>query len=622
MNLSRLLFGAIGLVSFSVLSQELSQEPQQNTSSDIEHITILSGAFETPIRQIATHVSVIDQNDIDARGYPSISDILRHETAIGVSNSGGIGKTTTVRIRGEEGYRTQLYVDGVELLDPTAPQVTPIFDDVLTSQVSRVEILRGPQGLIYGADAGGVIRITTKGATDGFNANLQGEYGRFDTKSLGGSLGFGNDLGNILVSVSDFSTDGFNAQTADASGEADGYENTTLHLKGELTLSDHWRAKLVVRDVESESEFDGCFNASFASTNNCLNDADNTTTRLSAQYNSSRFKHEFGYANTDAKRDAFSDEIFSFSSDGRVQKYNYVGQASYQTISVLFGADFENEEIKTSGLQRNQRGVFTQLQGHWNNKTFVNAGVRYDNNDTFGSFNSVNVNAAHIVNLANQQAIKFKAAYGTGFRAPSLFEQDYNDGPFAFGAAAGIQLSEERSKGFDVGIEWFSEHQFNVELSYFDQSITDEIIFDPNGFTGYLQVLGQSESNGIEFSADKTLSDTVNIWTNYTYNDSETAQGEARVRRPKHLANLGADLQLLGGKVTLSGFARLSKDAVDIGNQALNDYVVFNLNARYQLNDQITFSLRGENIFDREYQEVLGFNTAGASYYLGVQYQY
>jgi vitamin B12 transporter len=599
---------------------EHSQSAEQTDS--IEKITIVSGKFAIPLRQIATSVSIVSQSEIEQRGYNSVADILRHEAAVAVSNSGGIGKNTALRIRGEEGFRTQLYIDGVELLDPTAPQVTPIFDDILSSHIERIEILRGPQGLVYGADAGGVVSINTFSGSDEISLGANLEVGRFDTTKLAADVGFGSELGHIFLALSDFSTDGFNAQSADTSEESDGYDNTTLHFKAGINLTENWQGQLVIRDVSGESEFDACFNSAFQFSNTCLSESENQTSRLSLRYQSDRFNHEFGFSNTDAQRDTFADGQFSFGSQGNVQKWNYAGQASFSTHHITFGGDFETEEIETSGDERNQRGVYAEFQGNWSDNLFVTAGIRHDNNDTFGTFNSVRISAAHLIPLNNDQQLKFKGTFGTGFRAPSLFEQSFNDGPFAFGAAAGLQLTQEESEGFDLGVEWFKEGAFSLGLTYFDQQISDEIIFDPVGFQGYLQIQGESTSEGFELSAEQQLSTNVELWANYTYNDTETALGDARLRRPKHLANIGSSVSLLDQRLSINGSVRLANDAVDIGNQPLDDYVTANVNIAYAINPQFKVSLRGENILNREYQEVLGFNTAGASYYLGVQYRY
>ena len=178
---------ATGLLSSFSLSAEQADE------SPLETLTVVSSRIEVPLKQVSTSIETIDDEYLELAGQLSIADILRTATGINVSNSGGIGKNTTVRIRGEEGFRTKVLIDGVELSDPSAPQVLPLFDDITSSHISRIDILRGPQGLAYGADAGGVIAITSKQAEQGMKISSKAEIGSFDTESFNLNLSAGNE---------------------------------------------------------------------------------------------------------------------------------------------------------------------------------------------------------------------------------------------------------------------------------------------------------------------------------------------------------------------------------------------------------------------------------------------
>src|SRR5688572_13694347 len=111
---------------FAAVAAACAAAPQvsqaQNTTAERpEVIVVTSSMIPQPRRQIGTAVSVIDFEDIELRGYTDLADVLRTQTGIGVSNTGGPGKSTSVRIRGEENFRTLLMIDGVKALDPSSP---------------------------------------------------------------------------------------------------------------------------------------------------------------------------------------------------------------------------------------------------------------------------------------------------------------------------------------------------------------------------------------------------------------------------------------------------------------------------------------------------------------------
>ncbi|MCY7294713.1 TonB-dependent receptor plug domain-containing protein [Alteromonas sp. a30] len=590
------------------------------STPSIETISVVSSRVEQPLSEMATSVTVLTEADLDALGQISLADTLRSVTSVGVSNSGGLGKVTTVRIRGEEGFRTTVLVDGVDLADPSAPQITPVFDDLLTSQVQRVEILRGPQGLLYGADAGGVIRITSSELRPGTSGEISVQMGAENTQQYGAKVGYANETSHVFLSAGKTNSDGFNAQKADESGEEDGYENTTLHLKAETKLTDSLSVNLVLRDVDSQVDYDGCSdNVTFATTHVCASEAEQETQRLAFVYKQEQYRQEVSYSNTDVRRDSFSNNLLGFTNEGKIKKFGYLGEMDFDNHRIVGGFEKKEESIPTE--KRDQHSLFAEYQYQYDKRWTTTAGIRHDDNDTFGTNTSYRLGSAYLIESGLPGTLKLKATYGTGFRAPSLFEQAYNDGDFAFGAAKDLQLTEETSEGFDIGAEWFLDNTF-VGITYFNQKIEDEIQFDPVSFQGYLQTEGESESKGVEVEWHHTPSSQVKLWGNYTYNDSETQTGEQRLRRPEHLANVGINLFNQSGEFSVNANAHWEKDAIDIGGEPLDDFTTINLSAQYQLSDTVKLNARIDNVFNREYEQVKGFNTASRSAFVGAEWQF
>ena len=293
------------------------------------------------------------------------------------------------------------------------------------------------------------------------------------------------------------------------------------------------------------------------------------------------------------------------------------GWFEFGADTLSFGVDIKEEQDNISGESRDNRGYFAEWMSQRIDNLNINLGVRYDDNDTFGNFTSWRGGLNYLIPLQNTQSLRLKATWGTGFRAPGLYEQAYNDGPFAFGDAAGLQLTEETSKGYDLGvIHQISKHTW-WSLTWFNQEIEDEIQFDAVSFQGYLQTQGTSESEGLELEAETRLFENGKLWFNYTHMDTEDSAGNQRLRRPEQVANAGYQHTFNNGDTRWSLYAHMEKDAVDIGNTPLSSYLVWHANLNWDLNANWALGAYINNLFDRDYAEVTGYNSYGR--YAGVK---
>jgi vitamin B12 transporter len=595
-------------------------------TNTLEEIVVTSSRIPMPLRQVGTSISVISQQDIEQLGYNSLYDVLRTQPAVSVTNPGGAGSATSLRIRGEEGYRTLVLLDGIDISDTSGPQVSPRFEQLLSSGIQRVEILRGPQGLMYGADAGGVVNISTIAPTEGFGGEVSAEGGRYGTSQVAGNLGGGNETVDFNLSAADFQTDGFNARTTDSVlRDDDGYDNTTFHARVGYNASDNLRLALVGRSVEGKNRFDDCYTVdTFEPTDSCSDKYDQQAWRIAADYELGRFSHQLSYNDNDTDHKFYSAGQSSFRAKGELQRSGYLGSfTTGDSLRLVYGVDLESESIDDGSVDenRNQNGYYFEYQGSFGDSLFVTAGTRLDDNDDFGNHTSYRVSGAYLIPVGANE-IKLKGAYGTGFRAPSLYEIAYNNGSFAYPPAAGTELQEEKSKGYDLGLSWQAKGGLYLEAVYFDQQIEDEIYFDLAGFSGYLQASGDTDSSGVELSADWPVLEQLSLTANYTFNDTETSDGGSRAYRPEHLANLGANWRPLAGKLVLGLAWRLSQDAQDVDGSQLDDYQLLELNASYEVFAGLRIYGRVENALDEDYEEVPTYNTSGAAGYAGLRYSF
>jgi len=478
--------------------------------------------------------------------------------------------------------------------------------------------LRGPQGLSYGADAGGVISINSKPTDPGVSVILDGQSGSRSTELGNLHLAAANDSIDFSLSATEFETGGYNVRASDTVlADNDGYENSTVHARLGTNLSENFRLQLVHRNVEGKTQYDGCFAGVTAY--DCDSIYELEATRLSLDYSSSSFSHSLAYSESRTERDDFALGSLSFGSSGELNRIEYVGSATnLPGFDLVYGVDFE-EEVNGS-LKRDNDGAYLEFLSDFSDNFFMTAGIRRDENDDFGSHSSYRIATAYLFTL-NASVIKLKGSYGSGFRAPSLFEIDYNAGPFAFPPAAGLLLSEEQSAGFEYGIE-YRTGSTRFEIVRFDQEVEDALFFDLAGFSGYLQDSGTSTSDGIEFSGTITVSESLNFSANYTHNETERPNGMQRLRRPEQLANLGINFTSFSEKFRLSAFYRVSHDSVDeqFGSPIdLDDFEVLDISASYRVSENILLYARLENVLDETYQEVLDFISPDRASYIGIR---
>ncbi|GAA6151805.1 TonB-dependent receptor plug domain-containing protein [Pseudoteredinibacter isoporae] len=605
------------LAAKSLLALAIGVSTNATAESKIEEIVVVGNRIEMPLRQQSAAVSIITSEQIERRGQASLMDVLRSETAINVSNSGGPGKVSALRIRGEEGYRSKVYIDGIDVADPTGTQVGPQIQQINSAGIQRVEILRGAQGLVYGADAGGVVRISTLPQREGLHGGLSAEAGRYRSQNWAANLSYREDAGDISASISRQDTDGFNARTIDATGELDGYENTTAHIHAGLNFGDGWRVAATLRDVDSRAGYDG-FSASSDHVN--FSDYEQRSGRIAVSKKSDHWQHELAYSNSETERENIT--AFGFQAKGDIETLQYLGAWDHKAHTLVFGVERETQTDQLNNNERDQDAVFIDWQWQAQEQLFINAGVRYDDNEDFGEHNSYRLGIAYFIPTALGE-LKLKSTWGTGFRAPSLSELAYNRRPFAPDSILAVNLREENTRSFDIGAQLFLENGAQFELVYFDQKVDDEIFFDLQAFSGYLQENGDSNSQGVELSFRQNLSENFELYSNATYNDTETipdsnGQREQRLRRPRVLFNLGGNYEFVNARLQLSANFRHVAGQRDSFVE-IEDYQVLDASLRWAATEQLDVYVRVENALDEDYQEVPSYNTSGAAAYAGLK---
>lgn len=602
-------------------STAIAANVNETKEAPLDEMVIVASRVPTTFDQVGVSVSLLDADEIKLLGYADVATLLDTQPGVAVTEDGGFGKAANVRIRGEEGYRTRILFDGIDIADPSSPQISPRIEHLMTQGLSRIEILRGPQGLLYGADAGGVISIRSQQPTTGFAGALRTEYGAEGFNQYGVNVAGGTDQISGAFSASDLATDGINARADDTiNPDLDGYENQTIHSTVTARVNKAIALSATFHDIDGSNEYDNCYDTeTFAVINTCRDRYAQRAWRVAGSWATVNSTHELAYSESQTDRQFLSANVESYRTAGDNKTFSFLGswQASAQQ-RLTYGVDISAQSLDDgSQKSRDNTGIYAELLRRLGDTT-VTAGLRYDDNEDFGDNTAWRVSAVHPIALATG-ALTLRAAAGTGFRAPSLYEIAYNAGPFSYAPARGTELAQEKTGGWEIAARFEKTH-ISSEIIYFDQWINEEIYFDLAGYSGYLQRAGKARAKGIELVSEIALNARFKLIANGAWTDTETRSGAQRPYRPTWILRVGLQWQGEQSRVALT--SRSAADAVDINDNPADDYSVVDLSATYQLGAHLRLNTRLENLFDDDYQQVAGFNSQGRAWYAGLQYDF
>jgi vitamin B12 transporter len=587
----------------------------------IDPVVVTATKVETPQSQLGAAVSIVTEDEVRTYHYSGIEEALRNVPGVEIQRSGSLGKTTSIKIRGAGAEQVVVLVDGMRVSSPTLG-LTELADLTLDG-IDRVEIVRGPQSTLYGADAiGGVVNIITKkgqgppqgsvwveGGSYGTireQANVQGSYGGF----------------NYNVSASRYDTRGqFDNDDSDLSS-VNGRIGYDFPWKGELSLTGRY-SKLnldlpvfsttprTVFDPNAQSQSETYFYT--LAYRQPILDWWDVRVRYGQWWNNAGFRNlpPPGSFTTISQIDTRRQEAEVVTSF-RIGSWNTLTLGYENRAEQGYNRATFREALEThSGFVEDQLAFWDRL--------FLSGGVRYESNSVFGHELTPRVAAAIVI---KETATKLRATWGKGFRAPTI-----NDLFFpGFGNAA---LQPEHSESYDAGFDqklWRNRIRFGSTFFHNRFSNLIQIVFDPVTFQAAPFNVGRAITEGVETYVEADVLDWLLVWANHTWTRTRDLSTGLPLRRfaenrwnggvtatPIERLTLFVQAHVVGKQFEASSVGR------NPGYYRLDLGGTFRLLGRVGAMERLDLTARIDNVTDNRYDEVFGFRALGLNALVGLR---
>jgi len=614
---------------------------QQSASPTILLPTIVVSAtgVPTPIAQVASSVTIITAEQIEREQRRTVPDAIRDVPGLNVVQAGGPGGQTSVFIRGTNSNQVKVLIDGIDVSDPSNANRSFDLGQLLTADIERIEVLRGPQSGLYGADAmGGVISIITKKGEGPPRVTGMVEGGSFGTFNQTASLSGSQSRFNYAFNVAHFQSTDTPVTPPELLPPGrraidNWYDNWTYSTKLGADVSENLALNYVGRYTDAKLKFTGdefdpetFKNVPAALQSTQLVHQFFTRGEAVVSLFDDRLKNYFGLNYTNHwNRNKAPDPALPDVNQGDRTRVDYRGVAyPVPGLILVGGAEQETERLETIKVRADNayKAAYAEMQADYHGRLFLVANGRVDDNDSFGSHATFRVAPAAIIPVSETN---LKASVGTGFKAPTL-TQLFVDFP-EFNFFANPNLKPEESTGYDAG---FEQPLFNDRVrfgaTYFHNDLTNLIntFFDPARLRSTLINVDKATTEGVEAFASFIVNEQLRLRTDYTYTNAiDASTNEQLLRRPRNKVSVSAIWTPIE-RLTVTTTALFVGEWADIDRATFErvtqpGFVVVNVAANYVVNEQVTAFARIDNLFDERYQDPNGFLRPGFGIFGGVR---
>lgn len=583
----------------------------------LDEIVVTASRVRQPLTQSLRHTTVITAADIRASQAADLPTLLRQQAGIEITQTGGMGTQSSLFLRGANSNQTLVLLDG-QRIDSATTGATAL-DQIMLADIERIEIVRGNVSALYGSSAiGGVIQIFTRKGGGQPGGELRAGLGSYGTRTLGG--GYGGQIGatRFHLGLAHRDSDGFSAARAEfiptpfvfapADVDRDGYRNTTLTLNMAHALKPGHTVSAQARLSRGRVEYDGAWS------NRSEQDVDAlqlvSENRLGEEWTSRLMLA--------ASRDALVSSLDTAAA-GRVSTrnrefdwLNTLALGSDQSLTL--GLGWLDQRVSSDmTYMRTRREIGHVAAGYVGDfgRQGVQLNLRMDDYSDFGSQTTWLAGYG----LEVMRGWHLLASASKAFRAPT-FNDLYNT---AWGGNPGLR--PEKARSWEAGLQ-YAGGPWLARVVHFDTRTRDLIVYQwPAGNVN----LERAAVDGWELSASGRWAMTELALSLTAQDPRDADSGQRLLRRAKRLGSLTlrheAGPWLVAAEVKASG-ARDDLHATTFSRIRNPGYTVFNISTRYRLSNGLSLAARIDNLFDRNYSLVHGYNTPGRSGHLQLEWRF
>ncbi|MEH4929365.1 TonB-dependent vitamin B12 receptor BtuB [Enterobacter cloacae] len=593
-----------------------------------DSLVVTANRFEQPAKTVLAPTSVVTREDIERWQAKSVVEIMSRLPGVDIAQSGGLGATSSTFIRGTESRHVLVLIDGVPLNSAGISNV-PDLSQIPTSLIQRIEYVRGPRSALYGSDAiGGVINIIT--GRDKPGAEISAGVGSKGYQTYDGAFQQVLNKTKITMAGNYTYTRGFDiaAQDAPRQPDRDGFMSKSLYGSVEQQITDSVSGFFRGFGYDNRTAYDGYdhYDANF------MVDGRPDTRQLYSQnwdtglrYSQGIFQSQLvaGYGrskdqNYDPKKGRYADS--ATMDDVKQYTTQWLNTIEVGHGNIGAGLDWQKQKTQAGtgylekGYEQRNTGVFASAMQQFNSVT-LEAAARNDDNSNFGNHGTWQTSAA----WEFVDGYRVIASYGTAFKAPTMSQ-------IHSASYGNPNLKPEESKQWEGGFEGLTG-PVNWRITGYRNDIDNLISSDPHTYRYYN--IDEARIKGVEATAQFETG-PVGHQISYDYVDPRNAKThEVLARRSKQQVKYQLDWQVwdLDWNLAYRYLGTRYDAAIDPDTYAservkMGGVSLWDVAVSYPVTSHLTVRGKIANLFDKDYETVYGYQTAGREYTLSGSYTF